>query len=513
MTRRYRDPTQRWPDRDGYRAVERLADVALMPADEVPDTLVEWLWPGVIPVGHVTLVAGEPTSGKSFWMTDLAARVSFARPWPYVDVECPAAALTPAFSQRERETAKSKIENQPNGSVVYVNSDDSFVDVQQPRLAAAEAQLPLVGLMRRMPPGSRFTQFNSVGPVDDRLRALEAAVKEAGDCKLAIVDDLARFVRNGLGKVTRADLTLALDRLKCIAGECNVAVVVVWPLERTGRSSARYLESFLPTAAMAWLVGNDPYRSGQRWAVALKNHFGPLPAPMAFRIADNRVVWDEPPPTVPAEVTAAFVRKSDRRLEREQAGRWALERLADGPVEADVLFDDAEAFGFSRRTLRRALVDLGLKPAKSGNDGPWCWGLGERVQGSGFGVQEVAERTGHEEQGIQNPKSKIQNLAACGFEDGQLATADTTDPAPPPTERDAADGTETAPAAFEDGQLEDTQDAEESADDADFDEINVGAGDDDKIVIVVLRSDAPGAGVSVEDGQLGAPAEAQTSGP
>src|SRR5487761_1268033 len=88
MTRRYRDPTQRWPDRDGYRAVERLADVALTPADEVPDPLVEWLWPGVIPVGHVTLVAGEPTSGKSFWMTDLAARVSFARPWPYVDVEC-----------------------------------------------------------------------------------------------------------------------------------------------------------------------------------------------------------------------------------------------------------------------------------------------------------------------------------------------------------------------------------------------------------------------------------------
>jgi hypothetical protein len=181
--------------------------------------------------------------------------------------------------------------------------------VQQPRLAVAEAQLPLVGLMRRMPPGSRFSQFNSVGPICDRLQALKAAIKEAGDCKLAIVDDLAHFVRDGLGKVTRGDLTLALGALKSIAGECHVAILVVWRLERTGRSTAKYLETFLPSAAMAWLVGNDPYSREQRWVVSLKNHFGPPCEPMAFHIADNRVVWDEPPSSVPADVMAAFVRR------------------------------------------------------------------------------------------------------------------------------------------------------------------------------------------------------------
>ena len=67
----------------------------------------------------------------------------------------------------------------------------------------------MVGLMRRMPPGSRFQQFNSVGPIEERLRSLKTAIQEAGDCKPAIVDDLARFVRDGLGKVTRADLMLA----------------------------------------------------------------------------------------------------------------------------------------------------------------------------------------------------------------------------------------------------------------------------------------------------------------
>ncbi|HET6880781.1 MAG TPA: AAA family ATPase, partial [Pirellulales bacterium] len=316
-TGRNYNPIQRWPDRDGYRAAERFADVSMMPADEVTETSVRWLWPGTVPVGHLTLVAGEPGSGKSFWMADLAARITFARPWPYAI-----------------QNPKSEIQNPIQGSVVYANSDDSFLDVQRPRLAAAEAQLPMVGLIRRMPPGSRFQQFNSVGPVEERLRSLKTAIQEAGDCKLAIVDDLARFVRDGLGKVCRSDLMLALESLKCLAAECRVAMIVVWRLERTARATARYLETFLPAAATAWLVGGDPYGRDTRWVVSLKNQFGPPPAPMAFHIADNRVVWDTPPKNVPADVTAAFVRKSERRLEREHAGRWALARLADGPVEA-----------------------------------------------------------------------------------------------------------------------------------------------------------------------------------
>jgi hypothetical protein len=402
--------------------------------------------------------------------------------------------------------------------VVLVNSDDPFDDVQQPRLAAADAQLPLVGLMRRMPPGSRFSQFNSVGPVDHRLQALKAAIQEAGDCKLAIVDDLARFVRDGLGKVTRGDLMLALERLRCIAAECHVALIVVWRLERIGRATARYLETFLPAAAMAWLVGNDPYRPQQRWVVSLKNHFGPPPEPMAFHIADNRVVWDEPPSSVPADVMAAFVRKSDRRL-------------ADGPVEANELFADAEAFGFSRRTVRRALVDLGLKPKKLGNDGPWCWSVGsggQHPEGTRGDREELASEVERTEDGLPRPSrpnncnktaweghppdgavpSAINQGSACGasglpsgepFEDGQLAHKNNIE-----DERGTTDGTGTVPATSEDGQLTREVVADVPADCAEYDEIHIGTSDEDKIVLLVLHPKVAGATFSVEDGQLGA---------
>jgi hypothetical protein len=247
----------------------------------VPETTVRWLWPGVLPYGHLTLVAGEPNSGKTFWMTDLAARVTFQRPWPYAPSRAVASkqqtgAAERAYSShhapRDESPRPQAASGQPHaehedygglrgnphqGAVVFVNSDDAMLDVQRPRLAAANAQMTHVGLMRRMPPGSRFSQFNAVGPIEERLRSLKTAIQEAGDCKLAIVDDLARFVRDGLGKVTRADLMLALENLRCLAAECDVAMVVVWRLERTGRATARYLETFLPTAGRHGVAGGQ----------------------------------------------------------------------------------------------------------------------------------------------------------------------------------------------------------------------------------------------------------------
>ncbi len=43
---------------------------------------LEWLWPGRIPLGKLTLLAGDPGLGKSFATLDIAARVSRGERWP-----------------------------------------------------------------------------------------------------------------------------------------------------------------------------------------------------------------------------------------------------------------------------------------------------------------------------------------------------------------------------------------------------------------------------------------------
>src|SRR5216684_9112490 len=83
--------------------------------DEKP---IEWLWPGYIPIGKLTLIEGESASGKSFVAADIAARVSRGQPWP------------------------GRIQGpQLAGDVIFVSFEDSREDTLAPRLRQAGANM------------------------------------------------------------------------------------------------------------------------------------------------------------------------------------------------------------------------------------------------------------------------------------------------------------------------------------------------------------------------------------
>ena len=78
--------------------------------------MLEWLWPGRIPLGKLTLLAGDPGLGKSFVTLDIAARVSRGDAWPD----------TPLLKQTP-------------GDVVLLNAEDDLADTIAPRLDKANA--------------------------------------------------------------------------------------------------------------------------------------------------------------------------------------------------------------------------------------------------------------------------------------------------------------------------------------------------------------------------------------
>ena len=77
---------------------------------------LQWLWPGCIPLGKLTLLAGDPGLGKSLVSLNLAARVSHGATWPD----------TPLLSQ-------------PAGKAVLFNAEDDLADTIAPRLDLAGA--------------------------------------------------------------------------------------------------------------------------------------------------------------------------------------------------------------------------------------------------------------------------------------------------------------------------------------------------------------------------------------
>ena len=74
---------------------------------EIEATELHWLWPGRIPVG-LTLVAGDPGVGKSFFTADLAARVTRG-------AQCPVGG-----------------EIAPKGAVVILSGEDAVDQVIRP---------------------------------------------------------------------------------------------------------------------------------------------------------------------------------------------------------------------------------------------------------------------------------------------------------------------------------------------------------------------------------------------
>ncbi len=50
--------------------------------DKVTPTEIDWLWPNHIPLGMLTLIAGDPGVGKSFLTLYMASIVSSGQGWP-----------------------------------------------------------------------------------------------------------------------------------------------------------------------------------------------------------------------------------------------------------------------------------------------------------------------------------------------------------------------------------------------------------------------------------------------
>jgi hypothetical protein len=85
-------------------------------ADRIEETPIDWLWRPWIPRGVVSVVDGEPGSGKSALMFDLIARITTGQPMPLADygqfeMYSSRSARGKCLSRSERSSAPVKVVN------------------------------------------------------------------------------------------------------------------------------------------------------------------------------------------------------------------------------------------------------------------------------------------------------------------------------------------------------------------------------------------------------------------
>jgi len=325
-------------------------------SDIAPKPL-RWLWPGRIPLGKLTLFAGDPGLGKSFVTLDIAARVTRGTGWP--------------------DDLTTSCES---GSVILLNAEDDPADTIRPRLEAVGADLSKVHILQAVrhakPSGETVLEhFN----LETDLTALQDVVASLGDVRLIVIDPISAYLGSTESHVN-AKVRGLLSPLAELASWLDAAVVAVTHLNKSN-SSALYRASgsiaFIAAARAVWLFGKNPDDQAGRLMLPGKMNLAAEQLGIAYTLSPKRdvavVEWGE---AVSISADAVLEQEgADRRSELSEVMEWLRERLSAGPVAQREIKRDAVKEGYSWATVRRAKDALGVITEKSGYQGPSQWRL------------------------------------------------------------------------------------------------------------------------------------------
>jgi hypothetical protein len=322
---------------------------------------VEWLWPGRIPLGKLTILDGDPGLGKSVLTLDLAARVSRGLDMPL----------------NEREPG---VEDRPPAGVVLLSAEDGLEDTIRPRLDAAGADVERILALDKIQErtGTRLPTLPADVPyLGDAIRRVEA--------HLVVIDPLSAFLGGETNTHKDQDVRKALHPLAVLAQQTGAAIVVVRHLNKLAGGNPLYRGGgsigIIGAARSGLLVAKDPDNPDHRVLASTKCNLARLPASLTYDLstAGNgalRVGWIGPSAHTAESLLAAPHDDEDRGAVQE-AVEVLRSILEAGPVPSEDAKREARKAGVAEKTLHRAKDFLGVKSRKMGfsGKGVWQWAL------------------------------------------------------------------------------------------------------------------------------------------
>jgi putative DNA primase/helicase len=234
-----------------------LGEPVISRLDQVPRSSVRWLWPGRVPLGKTTLIAGDPGLGKSFVTLDMAARASNADDWPD-DAPC---------SVYRRGDDMPGPDDPKDGTIgpydvpvaadtVLLSAEDDPADTLRPRLEALGADLRRIRTLNAV----RFAASNrEPGPVrlDRDLQALDRALDHCSRPRLVIIDPISAYLGQADGN-SNHEMRRLMASLGELAARRGVAVVCVTHLSKGGAGGKAVYRAMGRQVARLCVMGRDP---------------------------------------------------------------------------------------------------------------------------------------------------------------------------------------------------------------------------------------------------------------
>lgn len=347
-------------DYDDLENPNRPVFVATTPAGERFDTAplqrfapkeeIEWLWPGTIPLGKVTLIQGAAGMGKSRLALDLAARITSGAPWPNGETSV----LPPA-------------------DVLVVSRQDEGTAVTA-RVQRAGGDTQRLYHFREFETYDPATETRDSRPISLPIDfiALEILVEQHETFLAVIIDPLTDFCS------TPRQFAETLVKLNDLAERGRLALIVTLPANcRIDAQGRLRVTSRWPTdnARSAWCIVPDPDDPRRRLFVAQRTNFCLEPDGLAFRLGDKGVDWEQ----------SSRISADDPVGQLSASEVFLQELLRAGDVPALTVYRSGAERGFNQKEMRAAGKRLGASSNRigCGKGGHWSWSLpGPRVNGA-----------------------------------------------------------------------------------------------------------------------------------
>jgi len=378
---------------------------------------VSWLWPSWLALGKLALVDGDPGLGKSAMTLDLAARVSSGKAFPD-GAEC-----------------------EPAG-VVLLSAEDGLADTIRPRLDAAGADTSRILALATVPDENGHDRLLSI-PED--LPLIQKGIRRVG-ARLVVVDPLMAFLSGETNSHRDQDVRRALAPFAGLAERTGAAVLVIRHLNKAAANNPLYRGGgsigIIGAARMAFVVGKDSQDENRRVLASTKNNLAMPPQSLMFALeeAENgsvRINW-----LGNSEVSAKDILATPQDREHADARSEAVEFLndvlADGPLPAKQVIEEADDAGIAEKTLRRAKKLLNVivyRESTTGEkrgSGRWLWKLPmvelveDGLQGGHQDVQggqgSLKENGGHLEH-VRDSQTQEFRIDKSNVQDGHVNTS------------------------------------------------------------------------------------------
>ncbi|MBA7678244.1 hypothetical protein ES703_86517 [subsurface metagenome] len=329
-----------------------LQDMALIDPEKI-----DWLWPGRIALGKLTLLVGDPTLGKSLITLDIAARVSGGLSWP-----------------------DGKVIDK-NGYVIILSAEDDPADTIRPRLDAAGAIVSKIFLLEAIRESAggdgQIGHIRAINLGAD-ITHIDEAINRVTQVRLIIIDPISAYL-GGIDSHNNTETRAVLAPLAQLAAKRHVAILGISHFNK-GSGAAIYRTqgsiAFTAAARAVWGVMKDgeDEKEARKLMLPVKNNLAPDKGGLAYTIeaaGDTPVIhWEDQP--VKMDITNAMG-PEDESGAKEEAKQWIIGHLSSKTLPAIEILVEAKKAGISEKTLRRAKKELHIKAAKIGDNGTWSW--------------------------------------------------------------------------------------------------------------------------------------------